>query len=101
VNLAVTVGGSTSAPYFLNVVSQDLGLAYAQVGTQIFDVSQNNTAILTATANSQIALVAFGLGSVTPAVASHYLGDAQCHHQWSIRHAGLFGSGQRLDRRVW
>jgi uncharacterized protein (TIGR03437 family) len=70
VNLTVTVGGSASAPYMLNVVSQDLGLAYAQVGTQIFNVSQANTAILTASANSQIALVAFGLGSVTPAVAS-------------------------------
>src|ERR1022692_128253 len=70
VNLTVTVGGATSAPYMLNVVSQDLGLAYAQVGTQIFNVGQANTAIVTASAGAQIALVAFGLGSVTPAVSS-------------------------------
>src|ERR1022692_1593036 len=70
VNVTVTVGGTTSAPYILNVVSQDLGLAYAQVGTQIFNVSQPNTAIVTASAGAQIALVAFGLGSVTPSVAS-------------------------------
>src|ERR1019366_7350864 len=70
VNLTVTVAGSTSAPYILNVVSQDLGLAYAQVGTQVFNVSQANTAIVTASPSAQIALVAFGLGSVTPAVAS-------------------------------
>src|ERR1035438_9932733 len=64
VNLTVTVGGATSAPYMLNVVSQDFGLAYAQVGTQIFNVSQPNTAIVVASSGSQIALVAFGLGSV-------------------------------------
>src|ERR1019366_5601598 len=70
VNVTVTVGSSTSTPYMLNVVSQDLGLAYAQVGTQIFPVSQPNTAIVTASSGAQIALVAFGLGSVTPSVAS-------------------------------
>src|ERR1022692_3417817 len=70
VNRTVTVGSSTSAPYMLNVVSQDFGLAYAQVGTQITPVSQPNTAIVVASSGSQIALVAFGLGSVTPSVSS-------------------------------
>ena len=70
VNVTVTVGGATSAPYMLNVVAADLGMAYVQVGTQIFNVSQANTAIVTATSGSQVAIVAFGLGSVTPTVAS-------------------------------
>src|ERR1035438_1260050 len=70
VNLVVTVGGASSTPTTLNVVGQDLGLAYAQVGTQISNVSQANTAILNASPGAQIALVAFGLGAVTPAVAS-------------------------------
>jgi uncharacterized protein (TIGR03437 family) len=70
VNIVVTVGGSASAPYILNVVPADLGLAYAQVGSQIFNVSSANTAIVTAASGSQLALVAFGLGSVTPAVPS-------------------------------
>src|ERR1035438_1233401 len=52
VNLTVTVNGATSAPYMLNVVSADLGLAYAQVGSQIFNVSHANTAIVTASAGS-------------------------------------------------
>ena len=70
VNVVVTVGGASSAPYMLNVVAADLGMAYVQVGTQIFNVSQANTAIVTASSGSQVAIVAFGLGSVTPAVSS-------------------------------
>src|SRR5580658_1243184 len=69
VNLIVTAA-SSSAPVVLNVVGQDLGLAYAQVGTQIFPVTARNTAVVQASAGTQIFLVAFGLGSVTPAVLS-------------------------------
>jgi len=36
VNVVVTVGGASSAPYMLNVVAADLGMAYVRVGTQIF-----------------------------------------------------------------
>ncbi|MGO9449637.1 MAG: 6-bladed beta-propeller [Candidatus Binataceae bacterium] len=70
VNITVTAAGATSAPYMLNVVAADLGMAYCQVGTQIFNVTQANTAIVTATSGSVVAIVAFGIGSVTPAVAS-------------------------------
>jgi uncharacterized protein (TIGR03437 family) len=70
VNIVVTVGGSASAPYVLNVAPADLGLAYAQVGSQIFNVSAGNTAMVTATAGATVSLVAFGLGSVSPAVTS-------------------------------
>jgi len=70
VNVTVTVAGATSAPYTLNVVGADLGMAYCQVGTQIFNVTGANTAMVTATSGSVVAIVAFGLGPVTPAVAS-------------------------------
>ena len=70
VNVVVTVGGAPSAPYILNVVTADLGMAYVQVGTQIFNVSAANTSIITATSGAQVAIVAFGLGAVTPAVTS-------------------------------
>src|ERR1035438_604094 len=70
VNLTVTVGSSTSSPVTLNVVGQDLGMAYAQVGSQVFLVSARNTAIVQFPQDPQIAIVAYGLGSVTPAVPS-------------------------------
>jgi uncharacterized protein (TIGR03437 family) len=69
VNLIV-IAASSSAPVVLNIVGQDLGLAYAQVGAQIFPVTARNTAVVQASAGTQISLVAFGLGSVTPAILS-------------------------------
>src|ERR1035438_7523928 len=69
-NLGVVAATYSSSPYPLNIVGQDVGMAYAQVGTQIFNVSSANTAIVQAPVGSQLAIVAFGLGSVTPAVAS-------------------------------
>ncbi len=70
VSLIVTAGTSSSSPLLLTVVGQDLGMAYAQAGTQIFNVSATNTAVVQAASGAQITIVAFGLGSVTPAVAS-------------------------------
>jgi len=70
VDVTVTVGGVTSPPIVQNLVPANLGLAYVQVGTQIFNVSAANTAIVTATAGSTVSLVGFGLGSVSPPVTS-------------------------------
>jgi len=70
VNVTVTVGGATSAPYMLYVVAADLGMVYVQVGTQIFNLSQANTAIVSASGGAAVAIVAFGLGSVSPFVPS-------------------------------
>lgn len=70
VNVTVTVGGATSAPVIQNLVPTNFGMAYVQVGTQIYNVSAANTAIVTAASGTTVSIVAFGLGSVSPPVAS-------------------------------
>ena len=75
-NIVVTVGGQSSAPYQMNVVTADLGMAYAQVGSAIFPVTQSNSTAIQAAPGAQVSIVAFGLGSVTPAVASGTLPPA-------------------------
>src|ERR1035438_4490408 len=70
VNLIVTVGSSSSLPFLLTIAAQDLGLFYAQAGTQVASASARNTANVQASPGATINLVASGLGSVTPSIAS-------------------------------
>jgi len=68
VNITVTVGTLTSAPFLMSVVTSDLGMFSAQGGLYL-PVSAN-TALVNATPGTTLTIAATGLGSISPAVAS-------------------------------
>ncbi len=70
VNITVNVGSLTSAPFLASVVTADLGMFYAQSGGTTFFPSQGNTATVEVTSGTPVVIEAFGLGSISPAVAS-------------------------------
>ncbi len=70
VNLTVTVGTLTSAPFILTVVTADLGMFYAQADGASFEPSLANTATVQAIPGTTMTILAFGLGSIDPAVVS-------------------------------
>ena len=70
VNVTVTVGNLTSAPFLMSVVTSDLGMFYTQAGGTIFSPSEARTAIVQTVPAAPLVIMAFGLGSISPAVPS-------------------------------
>jgi uncharacterized protein (TIGR03437 family) len=70
VNVTVTVGTLTSAPVVMSVVTADPGMLYMQAGNTTAVPSQANTATIPATPGTALVIVASGLGSISPAVAT-------------------------------
>src|SRR5579871_3469400 len=75
VNVIVTVGGVSTPPIIMNLVTQDVGLSFAEYlrdsgGPQGFPVTATNTAVVQAPVGSTLALFAYGLGAVQPSIAS-------------------------------
>jgi len=70
VNVTVTLNNLTSAPVLMGVVTADLGMDYIQVNGVNFSPSKDNTATVQATPGTQMVVFAFGVGSISPAVAS-------------------------------
>ncbi len=69
VNVTVTSGSQTSAPFLMTVAASDLGMFVAQ-GTSIAAPTSANTAVILAAPGNTIHIAATGLGSITPAVPS-------------------------------
>ncbi len=66
VNITVSSGALTSAPFLVGIATQDLGLFAAGFSLP----SAANTAIVSAAPGTLVSLVATGLGSISPAVPS-------------------------------
>ena len=70
VNVTVSAGSTTSAPWLMSVITAEVGLFYLEADSTIFRPSQANTATAQARSGTSLVIVASGLGSISPAVTS-------------------------------